>query len=228
MPVGLYMYFLVHTHHSTKLWEKISGTFNSHVVGTIGGQKLPFRNRSSETVLLFVLWIRYIDLTQWPKSKWVSRSYWQFKGRQKENSKNTLWDGSFYIWSTCDGCLTASHGLMNRYHAGWMYSKYFEDNSVLILPSMGKNAKKCNFSITWRLRGPGGVWLSILAYFQSYWIIWVSFNKTIPKPYIFWNLGSIERHCQCSSRSDSLNCTGNVFQWNQGFRKCMVLVLFYW
>ena len=44
----------------------------------------------------------------------------------------------------------------------------------------------------------GGVWRSILTYLQSYLIIWVSINKTIAKPYIFWNLGSIERHRQCS------------------------------
>ena len=44
------------------------------------------------------------------------------------------------------------------------------------------------------LRGLGGVWSSILTYLQSFLIIWISINKTIPKPYIFWNLGSIERH----------------------------------
>ncbi len=51
------------------------------------------------------------------------------------------------------------------------------------------------------LRGPGGVCLSILTYLLSYLIIWLPFNKTIPKPYIFWNLGSIERHFQCSSKN---------------------------
>ncbi len=53
----------------------------------------------------------------------------------------------------------------------------------------------------WALKGTRGVWSSNLTYLQSFLIIWVSIYKTIPKPYVFWNLGLIERHCQCSSKN---------------------------
>ena len=72
-------------------------------------------------------------------------------------------------------------------------------------------------STLYTLRGPGGVWSSILTYLQSYLIIWVSINKTIPKtihflkPWLYWKTLPVQ-----------------FFQSNQGLIKCMVLVLFYW
>ncbi len=49
------------------------------------------------------------------------------------------------------------------------------------------------------LRVPGGVRHGVLTSLHSFVIIRESIDITMQKPYIFWNLTPILRHCHCSS-----------------------------
>ncbi len=56
------------------------------------------------------------------------------------------------------------------------------------------------YSVHWTLlRVPGGVQHGIWTHLHAFWIIRESIDITMLKPYIFWNLTSIDRHCHCSS-----------------------------
>ena len=78
------------------------------------------------------------------------------------------------------------------------------------------------------LRVPGGVQHGVRTHLHAFWIIRESIDITMLKPYIFWNLTSIVRHCHCSS--DTLthcsempaSCNGQL-QMQHQVTACVIL-----
>ncbi len=120
----LNMYFLVYTCCCTKSWEK-SATLNGQVCAPQGGKNLLNRGVSKQyfcmlygsgTMVLpydlhLIGYQGHIDNVKVIRGK----------------TKNTHWKGFFYLKNTCDGYLTAIHGLMNRCPAvllDWWYSEH--------------------------------------------------------------------------------------------------------
>ncbi len=87
---SIYIFLFIHAilpNHE----KKSVGLSTAMLVAPRGVKNLSSYKTSFKTVCLYGLWTRYNGHTLGPTSQWVSRSYRQFQGHQRENKKNAIW-----------------------------------------------------------------------------------------------------------------------------------------